>query len=152
MNDKLSLNRNKKYKQGYYYPNNKNKYFGDKAIYRSGLELEYFKFFDNNPNCLKWSSESVVIPYYWEGDQKWHKYYIDLIATFKDGKQYLIEIKPYRQTLVPEQTKRKRKKTLLTEQLTFSKNTSKWQAAKIFAEKNNYKFIILTEKELGSKN
>lgn len=148
----LILNKNKRYKQGYFYPTNKKKYIGkDVPAYRSGLELAYFTFLDTNKKCVKWNSEGVTIPYFWDIDQKWHKYYIDLAVTFDDGITYLIEIKPYRQTLVPEATARKRKKTLLNEQVTFSKNTAKWEAAKKFAKKNGYKFMILTEKEIGYK-
>lgn len=148
----LNLIKNKKYNQGYYIPINKEKFIGDVAIYRSGLELRYFKFFDNNPNCIKWNSEGVKIPYYWDIDKKYHTYYIDIAATFKEGnelKTYLIEIKPARQTQCPENTARKRKKTLLNEQMTFSKNIAKWTAAKEFAKKNNFKFIILTENEIS---
>lgn len=148
----IGLAKNKKYNQGYYYPKNKNKYIGNNAIYRSGLELRYFQFLDNNPKCLKWNSEGITVPYFWEVDNKWHQYYIDLAATFqeKDKTQmYLIEIKPYRQTLLPQDSPKKRKKTLLTEQITFSQNQSKWKAASEFALKNGLKFIILTEKDLS---
>lgn len=148
----LGLARNKRYRQGYYFPKNKGKFIGESAIYRSGLELKYFKFLDENVNCVKWNSEGIKIPYYWEGDNKWHNYYIDLAATFKgpDNKlvTYLIEIKPIRQTLEPQKTPRKRKKTLLSEQITYSQNQAKWKAASDFAEKNGLKFIILTEKDL----
>lgn len=151
----LGLNRNKRYRQGYYYPKNASKFIGEKAIYRSGLELQYFKFLDENPNCIKWNSEGITVPYFWQGDNKWHTYYIDLAATFKDKKgglvTYLIEIKPYRQTVVPQHTPRKRKKTLISEQVTFSQNQAKWNAAKEFAEKNKLKFIILTEKDINGK-
>lgn len=148
----LGLARNKRYNQGYFYPKNKHKFIGEYAIYRSGLELKYFQFLDNNPKCIKWNSEGVKIPYFWEGDNKWHTYYIDLAASFKKENKietFLIEIKPYRQTIEPEATKRKRKKTLLTEQITFSQNQSKWKAASEFASKNGLKFIILTEKDIG---
>lgn len=79
----LGLARNKRYNQGYFYPKNKHKFIGEYAIYRSGLELKYFQFLDNNPKCIKWNSEGVKIPYFWEGDNKWHTYYIDLAASFK---------------------------------------------------------------------
>lgn len=148
----LGLARNKRYRQGFYFPKNTNKFIGDKAIYRSGLELKYFRFLDENTNCVKWNSEGIKIPYFWAGDNKWHTYYVDLAATFRNssGKltTYLIEIKPYRQTITPVHTPRKRKKTLLTEQVTYSQNCAKWEAAKKFAEEQNMKFIILTEKDI----
>lgn len=151
----LGLAKNKRYKQGYYYPRNKEKFVGGQyAIYRSGLELAYFKFFDENPRCLKWGSENFVVPYFHDLDQKWHKYYIDLVAVIKEGtelKKYLIEIKPERQTKEPEHTPRKRKKTLLTEQVTYSKNKAKWSAADHFAKAQGFKFVVLTEKDIGYK-
>lgn len=143
---------NKRYHQGIFYPKHPEKYIGESAIYRSGLELSYFKFLDENPKCIKWNSEGVTVPYFWEVDNKWHKYYIDLAATFvnedKSTKTYLIELKPYRQTIQPEKTPRKRAKTLLAEQVMYSQNQAKWKAASDFANKNNMKFIVLTEKNL----
>lgn len=148
----LGLARNKRYHQGFYYPKNPGKFIGEKAIYRSGLELKYFKFLDENQKCVKWNSEGIKIPYFWSGDNKWHNYYIDLAATFTDNKgnltTYIIEIKPYRQTIQPEHTPRKRQKTLLAEQVMYSQNQAKWTAAKEFARQNNLKFIILTEKDI----
>jgi hypothetical protein len=147
----LGLARNKKYHQGYYYPENKEKYVGDYAIYRSGLELQYFKFLDKSPKCVKWNSEGIKIPYFWEADQKWHNYYVDLAATFKEGTElqtYLIEIKPFRQTQTPQATSRKRKKTLLNEQAMYSQNQAKWHFASKFALENGFKFIVLTEKDI----
>ena len=148
----LGLAKNKRYHQGFYFPKNKDKFIGDKAIYRSGLELKYFQFLDNSSKCIKWNSEGIKIPYYWEVDKKYHTYYIDLAATFKEGNEfitYLIEIKPFRQTQQPQATPKKRKKTLLTEQVMFSQNVAKWTAAKEFALKNKCKFIVLAEKEIN---
>lgn len=150
---KLGLTyRNKKFKQGYYRPINKNKFVGGEyAIYRSGLELKYFKFLDKSDKCIKWSSESVTVPYYWEADNKWHNYYIDLVATFLINKKpvtYLIEIKPYRQTITPVKTPRKKQKTFLTEQVMFSQNQAKWKAASAYASQKGLKFTVVTEKEI----
>ena len=52
-----------KYRQGVFWPKNKEKFIGTKAIFRSGLELKFMRFCDGNPNVVKWSSESVVVPY-----------------------------------------------------------------------------------------
>lgn len=145
----LGLNRNKRYHQGFYFPVNKGKFIGTKAIYRSGLELKYFEFLDKSDRCVKWNSEGVTVPYFWNG--KYHTYYIDLAATFKEGAElvtYLIEIKPFRQTLEPKHTPRKHRNTLLMEQAMYSQNIAKWKAAREFAAKHNFKFIILTEKNI----
>lgn len=155
----LGLNKDKRYKQGYYYPKNKEKYVGKVpyAIYRSGLELNYFRILDSNPNVIKWGSEEIVIPYFWgenENRQKWHKYYIDLFAIFKFGdkiKKWFIELKPHKHTQEPSYSKRKKESTYLYECQMYSQNMAKWKYAKEFAEKNDFEFHILTEKDLDNK-
>ena len=66
-------------------------------------------------------------------------------------KKYLIEIKPFRQTIDPKTVDhgKKRKKTILYENLNYIKNIAKWNAAKKWCVKMGYEFTILTEKELG---
>ena len=150
----LNLQRNKNYKQGFFYPRNLNKFVGkeNKAIYRSGLELEYFRILDKNPNVIKWGSEEVVVPYFFEN--KWHKYYVDLFVVFKFGestKKYFIELKPYSQTIEPKVNKRKKQMTMLYEAKQWAKNQAKWKAATDFAKKNGWEFHILTEKDLENR-
>ena len=150
----LNLNRNTNYKQGFFYPRNLDKFVGkeNKAIYRSGLELEYFRILDKNPNVLKWGSEEVVVPYFFEN--KWHKYYVDLFVVFKFGesvKKYFIELKPYAQTVEPKVSKRKKQMSMLYEAKQWAKNQAKWKAAQSYAEKNGWEFHILTEKDLENR-
>lgn len=150
----LNLQRNTNYKQGFFYPRNLDKFVSkdNKAIYRSGLELEYFRILDKNPNVLKWGSEEVVVPYFFEN--KWHKYYVDLFVVFKFGestKKYFIELKPYSQTIEPKVNKRKKQMTMLYEAKQWAKNQAKWKAATEFAKKNGWEFHILTEKDLENR-
>ena len=150
----LNLQRNTNYKQGFFYPRNLNKFVSkeNKAIYRSGLELEYFRILDKNPNVIKWGSEEVVVPYFFEN--KWHKYYVDLFVIFKFGestKKYFIELKPYSQTIEPKVNKRKKQMTMLYEAKQWAKNQAKWKAATDFAKKNGWEFHILTEKDLENR-
>lgn len=150
----LNLNRNTNYKQGFFYPRNLDKFVGkeNKAIYRSGLELEYFRILDKNPNVLKWGSEEVVVPYFFEN--KWHKYYVDLFVVFKFGesvKKYFIELKPYAQTVEPKVSKRKKQMSMLYEAKQWAKNQAKWKAATDYAKKNGWEFHILTEKDLENR-
>ena len=65
--------------------------------------------------------------------------------------KYLVEIKPYKQTVPPVVSKRKKQSTILYEQRTFAVNQCKWAAAEKYAKKRNMKFIILTENELNIK-
>ena len=85
----------KKWRQGIFVPNNIDKFIGERAIYRSGLELKFFRFCDNNQNVLKWGSENVVVPYRSPLDNRMHRYYVDNFIVIKEGseiKKYLVEI------------------------------------------------------------
>lgn len=144
--------RNKAFKQGYYRPKHPEKLLGNLpyVIYRSGLELNYFRILDDNPNVVRWGSEEIVIPYHF--DKKWHNYYIDLVVFLKSGdklKKMLIELKPYKQTIEPKDSKRKKRSTFMTECFNWHKNQAKWTAAREFAKKMDCDFKILTEKDLG---
>jgi len=146
--------KNSKFIQGLYTPINKNKYMGStNPVYRSALERDFFLFFDKNPNVTAWVSEGIVIPYYNYIDHKVHNYYVDLIAAIKDQsgniQKYLIELKPFAQTQPPVPSEKKRKSTVLYENLMWHKNQCKWKAASDYAAKKGMKFIILTEKYLS---
>ena len=142
----------KKYRQGIFVPKNQEKFIGTKAVYRSGLELKFFRFCDNNQNIIKWGSENIVVPYISPLDGRVHRYYVDNYIVIKEGeniKKYLVEIKPSKQT-IPPITKYKKKQHLIYEQKTYVINQAKWEAAKKYSKKHGCTFIILTEKELYS--
>lgn len=131
-------------------PKNPQKYVGDpnKIVCRSGLELKFFLKCDNNSRIVKWGSEEIFCHYISPLDNKPHRYFIDLYILNDKGEKYLVEIKPYSQTLEPRRTKGKREKTLLNEVKTYAVNKAKWDFATEFAKKQGCKFIILTEKDL----
>lgn len=149
----LPPNKTSNFKQGTYTPVNRSKYKGGKnPIYRSGWELRFFKFCDSNPNVLEWTSETNVVPYISPIDGKPHRYFVDNMVYIKEGnvnKRYLIEIKPYKQTQLPTVSKKKKKSTVIYEQVTYVTNQAKWAAAFEYAKKRNMEFKIITEKELG---
>lgn len=149
----IPLQKNSRFRQGIYTPKNANKYIGNgsKCIYRSGLELKFMRFCDSNSNVKRWSSESIIIPYISPLDNRVHKYHVDNYVEIQEGsaiRKYLVEIKPYRQTLPPT-TKYKKKEHLIYEKNMFSINTSKWNAARAYCKQKGYEFLILTEKDLG---
>lgn len=109
-------------------------------IYRSGLELQFIQYCENNPSIIKWASEPIKIPYYSRLEAKECNYYPDYIIENKKGNKVIVEVKPYQQTVKPDLTDN----IWLKEQ--WVKNLDKWSAAKEFAEKHNMKFIIVTEK------
>ncbi len=155
MKRKRHINRFKKspFKQGVYSPVNREKYKSLRLPeYRSSWELKFFKWCDSNPAVLEWNSESVIVPYLSPVDNKLHRYFIDGFISLKEGttvRRYLIEIKPYKQTIPPIESKRKKKSTILYEKMTYAVNQAKWNAARQFAQKRNLEFIILTENELN---
>jgi hypothetical protein len=139
-------------------PKNSTKYIGDpnNINCRSLWERKFCKFLDENPNVLRWSFETLKIPYQSPVDKQLHYYIPDFIVEKKNKNNVvetlLVEVKPFKQTQQPKEGKRKSKKSLLNENITFAINTSKWEAAKAFCEKNSWKFVILTEKELFNGN
>ena len=139
--------------QGKYIPRNPAKYRGDASliIYRSMWERHCFKWCDDNPNVKSWSSEEVVIPYFYDVDKKYHRYFVDLKITYKSGKTQLIEIKPEKETRPPEFPGKKTRR-YVTEGVTYIKNMNKWKAANSYAKDRGWEFCIWHEgtlKEMG---
>jgi hypothetical protein len=141
--------------KGKFKPTNPQKYVGDATniIYRSSWELKAMKYFDMNKNVLNWSSEELFIPYHSPVDNKQHRYFPDFLIQVKKKddliETYLIEVKPSVQTQKP--TQKRKTARFLRESITYTVNQAKWRAADIFCQKNGWKFIILTEYELGIK-
>lgn len=113
---------------------------GEPIIYRSGLELQFIQFCENNPKIKKWASEPIAIKYTCRLDEKEHDYYPDYVIETNDNNKIIVEIKPYCQTVKPGATDSRWLKE------SWIKNCDKWKAANDFAHKNNAKFIIITEK------
>ena len=61
----------------------------------------------------------------------------------------MVEIKPSQQTKPPVNSSRKKKSTVIYENVMYAVNQAKWAAAKKYAKKKNMEFIILTENELN---
>lgn len=148
----IPLQKNSKFRQGTYKPKNAQKYIGKGApVYRSGWELKFFKWCDDNVNVIEWASEAVIIPYVSPLDGKVHRYYTDGVVAIREGDKitkYIIEIKPSAQ-VTPPKVGNKKKRTVIYEAARFAQNQAKWTAAREWCSKKNYSFLILTEKELG---
>jgi hypothetical protein len=134
--------------KGTYTPKNRHKYIGnsERVIYRSLWERNVMRWIDENDDIVQFSSEEIVVPYFDESTNVHRKYFVDLWFKTKDGKTYLIEIKPHREC-VPPKTKVSSKK-YLSEAMEYIKNQSKWKAAKMFAEKHGWEFQVWTEKTI----
>jgi hypothetical protein len=135
--------------KGYYKIQNPAKYLckkKDYCIYRSSWEKSFMHHLDNDDNIIGWCSECVVIPYYFNGKQR--RYYTDFLVVDKDKRKIIVEIKPYRQTIPPRNSKNKSKKTFLYENKEYYKNMAKWEAAKKYCDKRGMEFKVLTEKNI----
>jgi hypothetical protein len=143
-----------KYLQGKYKIRNVEKYMGDptNVIYRSSWELKFLNWCDNNPSVVSFSSEEIIIPYKSPVDGKYHRYFVDFMVKIrtKDDvtKTYLVEIKPKKQTMPPEQ-KQRITKQYITEVVTWGVNQAKWKAASEYCLDRGWEFKILSEKDLN---
>jgi hypothetical protein len=135
---------------GKYIPKNLKKYRGDpdKVTYRSSWEKLCFLWCDRNDDIKHWSSEETVVPYYWDIDKRYHRYFVDLKITFKNGKTILVEIKPAKETEPPKNPNKS--KRYIGEAMTYVKNMNKWEAANSYAKDRGWEFQIWTEKTLDS--
>jgi hypothetical protein len=143
--------KDERFKQGYFKPKNPKKFMGEYAVFRSSYERKFLLWADSNPNVIEWGSENIVVNYRSPIDNRIHRYFVDNYIVLKEGdkiKKYLIEIKPYKQTLAPVPSKKKKKATVLYENTQWAVNQAKWEAAKKYAKDRGAEFIILTEKEL----
>lgn len=139
--------------KGRFTPKNPKKYAGDASsiIYRSLWELKVMKYLDDNKNVIHWASEELVIPYVSPVDNRVHRYFPDFVvkALNKDGKEItmVLEVKPEKQTRPP--TQKRKTKQFIQESITYAINEAKWKAADLFCKEHEWKFKIITEKDLG---
>ena len=109
-------------------------------------------FCDNNPAILEWGSEEIIIPYRCPTDGKLHRYYPDFYIKVREKSgitsKYIIEIKPKKQTIPPNESSKKTT-AYKSSALRFLKNKAKWSAAEDYCEDRQMKFLILTEDHLG---
>jgi len=140
--------------KGKYYPSFPRKYKGDPTniIYRSLWERKFMVYCDKNQNILEWASEEIAIPYRSPVDNRVHRYFPDFYMKVKETngkiKNYVIEVKPAKQTIPPKKPKRQTK-GYIREAYEYAKNQAKWKMAKEFCADRQWEFKVVTEKELG---
>lgn len=139
---------------GNYKVKNPSKYIGDitKIIYRSSWERKFCVFCDSSQKVIKWSSEPFGIKYVSPIDKKIHEYFIDFYVKIEQVngviEEYLVEVKPKAQLLKPELPKKNTLKMInvYNEQVKrYLVNAAKFAAAKSYAAKIGYKFLVVTE-------
>jgi hypothetical protein len=135
-----------KFAQGAYEVKNKEKYVG-KGIprYRSGWELAFMRFLDNNDSILQWASESISIPYRNPITGKQSIYVPDFLITYRNRNNQMIaeviEIKPKKQSVVESKMK-------ANERATVAVNYAKWDAATKWCKKQGLLFRVITEDDM----
>ena len=140
--------------KGKYYPSFPRKYKADPTniIYRSLWERKFMVYCDKNQNILEWASEEIAIPYRSPIDNRVHRYFPDFYMKVKETngkiKNYVIEVKPAKQTKPPKKPKRQTK-GYIREAYEYARNQAKWKMAKEFCADRQWEFKVVTEKELG---
>lgn len=137
---------------------NKQKYLSENKVItiRSGWEASFvFDFLDKHSSVLSWSSEDLIIPYRCPvRNYSIHRYFPDFVMKVKEVngniKEYVVEIKPHKETKKPPQPKRTTK-SYINAVHTYIKNQAKWEAARMYCNKErlkgrNIEFVIMTEK------
>lgn len=135
--------------KGRFHPHNPAKYRGNPTtiIFRSSWELKFMRRLDTDPRVTEWGSETIYIPYFDPSAGYKRRYFPDFKAVM-NGQTFIFEVKPYKQTLPPENKKRRQRKTIIKEAATYITNTAKWDAARKYCDARGWTFKILTEHEL----
>jgi len=148
--------------KGAYILQNAEKYSGVTPIlYRSSWEFAFCRFCDLNEKVVKWSCESLEIPYQisHNGQVETHRYYPDFYVEMTTNEpdvyeRLVIEIKPKHETEFPKPGKTQTLKKLENYQyalMTYKKNLHKWTFTKDWCERRGLKYVIVTEDDLKKK-
>ena len=138
---------------GKFSPKNTNKYLGDPTNiwYRSLWERRVMVYLDENSSVVEWSNEEIVIPYLSPVDNRVHRYFPDFFVRLRNKQglieSTIIEVKPASQTKPPKMQKKTKK--YITEVMTWGVNEAKWEAADSYCKDRGWKFVVVTEKDLG---
>lgn len=135
-----------RFAQGVYKPLRPEKYVGKRdPRYRSGWELAFMRFCDNNDHILQWASESISIPYRHPFTGKMTMYVPDFLITYVNRSNQiraeLIEIKPRKQSVIEGKMKEK-------ERAIVAVNYAKWHQATIWAKNHGMTFRVITEDDM----
>jgi hypothetical protein len=136
-----------KYAQGFFTPKHPEKYLGKGNIrYRSSWERQFMTFCDTNKAIVKWTSESIRIPYQDPFTGKVTTYVPDFLIQYVDKNGILhtelIEIKPQNQTVLEKVG------TTQRNQSQYIKNNAKWAAARAYCKMQGITFRVITEKDM----
>ena len=133
--------------QGIYVPKNPQKYVGNhKPKYRSGWELAFMQFCDNNTSILQWASESLVIKYRHPFTGKPTNYIPDFFVLYENNRgrkvAEIVEIKPKKQSIIESKVASARDRAVV------AINHAKWAAANAYCKAQGLTFRVITEDDL----
>lgn len=136
-----------KWAQGIYTPKNPQKYVGNhKPKYRSGWELTFMTFCDNNDSIIYWASESIRIPYKHPLTGKPTIYVPDFFVVYQNrfGKQVaeVVEIKPKKQSVIESKVANAK------DRMVVAINHAKWTAAMAYCKAQGLTFRVITEDDI----
>lgn len=136
-----------KWAQGIYTPKNPQKYIGNhKPKYRSGWELTFMTFCDNNESIIYWASESMRIPYKHPLTGKPTIYVPDFLVVYQNrfGKQVaeVVEIKPKKQSIIESKVANAK------DRMVVAINHAKWAAAMAYCKSQGLTFRVITEDDI----
>jgi hypothetical protein len=136
--------------QGKYQVKNKQKYVGKNVPrYRSGWELTFMMFCDNNDSVLQWASEAIQIPYRNPLTGKQTVYIPDFFVMYQDkmGNKIaeVVEIKPKKQSLIESKVASAKDRAVV------ALNHAKWAAAMAYCKRIGCTFRVITEDDLFYK-
>lgn len=132
--------------QGIYKVRNPQKYVGKGSPkYRSGWELSFFQFCDNNDAVLEWASEAISIKYQHPLTGKLTNYVHDVFLRYRTKNNVvcteIVEIKPRKQSLIEgKMTERDR--------MVVAVNHAKWAAARAWCKRAGIVFRVITENDM----
>jgi hypothetical protein len=132
--------------QGTYVPLNPQKYVGrGNPRYRSGWELSFFQFCDNNEHVLEWASEAIAVKYRHPFTGKLTNYIPDIFMRYRTKNNKVctevIEIKPRKQSVVEGRMSER-------DRMVVAINHAKWEAAKAWCSRAGIVFRVVTEDQM----
>jgi hypothetical protein len=136
-----------KWAQGFYTPKNPKKYVGKHTPrYRSGWELTFMTFCDNNDSIIYWASESIKVPYKHPLTGKPTIYIPDFFVVYRNkrGQQVaeVVEIKPKKESVIESKKANARTMAIV------AVNHAKWAAANAYCRANGLTFRVITEDDI----
>ena len=135
-----------KFANGLYTIMNPQKYIGTgRPRYRSGWEHAFMRFCDVNEHIVKWSSESVRIPYFNPVKGQRTTYVPDFLIQYRNRNNRvvteLIEIKPKGQSIVESKQNNAQRAVVAV-------NHAKWEAAQAWCKQQGIMFRVITEDDI----